>query len=234
MKAIRAQQRRRRRREIKALLDRLVLDQAPDDLDRPGPLAELDRLTWASLPALLAMKREHPIMPGVFYLSLPSEKKGGADWGDVIQGEMEAHRAKARILGRALDTPLSLDISVRGAGRGRKDYDNLAHVILPPFEAIFCAGQRGTIVSYRVYESEGEPGVRVMVLTDQRLHDLEDAIATSRGWVLRHGRLSCATPGSGLRGFTPSEWSRLPLRPLPAVPSTAWSGFLSALWLAGT
>jgi hypothetical protein len=101
---------------------------------------------------------------------------------------MEAHRAKARVLARPLDTPLSLDISVRGAGPGRKDHDNLAHLLLPPFEKIFCAGRRGTVVSYRVYETKAdEPGVRVMVMTDQRLHDMEDAIAASRNWVLRYG-----------------------------------------------
>lgn len=26
-----------------------------------------------------------------------------------------------------------------------------------------------------------------MVMTDQRLHDMEDAIAASRAWVLHHG-----------------------------------------------
>jgi len=101
---------------------------------------------------------------------------------------MEAHRAKVPILARPLDTPLALDISVRGAGTGRKDYDNLAHVVLPPFEEIFCEGQRGTVVSYRVYEGEAEqPGVRVMVMTDERLQDMEDAITGSRDWILRHG-----------------------------------------------
>lgn len=188
MSAMRAEDRRRRHREFKALLDRVLLDQRPDDLDRPGPVAEVDRLSWASSPELLAMKRHHPVMAGVFYLPLPPETSGGPAWSQTVCNEMEAHRAKARILARPLDTSLSLDISVRGAGRGRKDYDNLAHVLLPPFEKIFCASQRGTVVSYRVYESEAdEPGVRVMVLTDQRLQDMEDAIAASRKWVLRHG-----------------------------------------------
>lgn len=186
MSDVRAEDRRRRHREIKALRDRLLLDQSPGDLDRPGPVAEVDRFSWASIPELMAMKRHHPVMAGVFYLPLPPEIKGGPDWSQTVRDEMGNHRAK--VLARPLDTPLSLDISVRGAGPGRKDYDNLAHDLLPPFEEIFCAGRRGTVVSYRVYESEGnEPGVRVMVMTDQRLHDMEDAIAASRDWVLRHG-----------------------------------------------
>jgi Holliday junction resolvase RusA-like endonuclease len=188
MRAIRMDDRRRRQRETKALLDRLLLDQRPGELDRPGPVAEIDQLTWAHVPELVAMKREHPVMPGVFYLPLPTESEGGPDWAQVVRREMEAHRVKTRVLGRPLDTPLSLDISVRGATSGRKDYDNLAHIVLPAFEQIFCADVRGTVVSYRVYESDGdEPAVRVMVTTDQRLQDMEDAIATSRDWVLRHG-----------------------------------------------
>lgn len=188
MAGIRAQQRQRRSREIKVLLDRLLLAQHPGDLDRPGPAPEIDRALWASIPEFLAMKRDHPIMAGVFYLPLPPETKGAPDWSQSVRREMEAHRAKIQLLGRPLDTPLSLDISVRGAGSGRKDYDNLAHIVLPPFEEIFCGGRRGTVVSYRVYTSEGdEPGVRVMVTTDQRLHDMEDAITTSRDWMLTHG-----------------------------------------------
>lgn len=188
MAAIRTEQRRRRQREIKALLDRLLLDQRPGRLDRPGPVAEIDRLSWAGVPELLAITRHHPIMAGVFYLPLPTEIKGGPDWSLTVRREMEAHRARAPILARPLDTPLSLDISVRGTGSGRKDYDNLAHLVLRPFEEIFCDGLRGTVVSYRVYESEGEePGVRVMVMGDERLHDMEDAIVASRDWVLRHG-----------------------------------------------
>jgi hypothetical protein len=151
-------------------------------------VAEIDRLAWASIPELVTMTRHHPVMAGVFYLPLPTETKGGPDWSQTVRDELEAHRAKARILARPLDTPLSLDISVGGTGAGRKDYDNLAHLLLPPFEATFCDGRRGTVVSYRVYEAEAvEPGVRVMVMTDQRLHDMEDAIAASRNWVLRHG-----------------------------------------------
>lgn len=188
MSAMRAEDRRRRHREMKALLDRVLLDQSPGDLDRPGPVAEIDRLSWASIPGLVQMQRDHPVMAGVFYLPLPTETKGGPAWPRTVRDQMGAHRAKARILARPLDTPLSLDISVRGAGPGRKDYDNLAHVLLLPFEDIFCAGRRGTVVSYRVYESAAdEPGVRVMIMTDQRLHDMEDAIAASRAWVMRHG-----------------------------------------------
>jgi hypothetical protein len=188
MQAMRLEDRRRRQRETKAILDRLLLDQKPGKLDRPGPVPEIDRLTWAHILELLAMTRQHPIIAGVFYFPLPAEKDGGPDWPTVVRQAMQDHQAKSRILARTLDTPLSLDISVRGAGSGRKDYDNLAHIVLRTFEEIFCAGVRGTVVSYRVYECEGEkPAVRVMVTTDQRLQNMEEAIETSRGWVLRHG-----------------------------------------------
>lgn len=125
MAALRIDERRRRHREIKALLDRVLLDQRPGELDRPGLVSEIDRLSWASVPELAAMIRHHPVMAGVFYLPLPTETEGGPDWSRIVRDEMEAHRASARILARPLDTPLSLDISVRGAGPGRKDHDNL-------------------------------------------------------------------------------------------------------------
>jgi hypothetical protein len=185
---MRMSDRRRRKREIKALLNKLILEQRPGQLDRPGPISEIDLLSWAGIPELLAMTRGNPVMPGVFYLPLPSQRPGDVRWSDTVRGAMADHRGKFRILERPFDTPLTLDISVRGAGVGRRDLDNLAHDVLVPFEQVFCADRRGTVVSYRVYLADGEPPeVRVMVLADHRLSDMEDAIRASRHWILSRG-----------------------------------------------
>lgn len=185
---MRMSERRRRVREIKVLLDKLILDQRPRKLDPPGPVSEIDVLSWAAVPELLAMTRAHPITTGVFYLPLPPEASGELAWRQTVRTVMTAHQRKVRILERPFDTPLSLDISVRGAGRGRRDLDNIAHDVLIPFEEVFCADRRGTVVSYRAYLADSdEPGVRVMVLADHRSHDMEDAIKASRDWVLANG-----------------------------------------------
>jgi hypothetical protein len=70
---------------------------------------------------------------------------------------------------------------------GRKDLDNLAHALMVPYERVYCAGARGTIASYRVYVSDQEPpGVRVLVMPDSRLETLEQALDTTRNWLIRN------------------------------------------------
>jgi hypothetical protein len=128
-------------------------------------------------------------MAGSFFLPLPPKTSKGDDWRDMVRDAMEEHRRKfAAIASEPLDTGLALDISVRGAGTNRRDLDNLARDVLVPFEQLYCANERGTVVSYRVYEAEGpRDEVRVLVMTDSRLHQLEDAIAQARHWSLSHG-----------------------------------------------
>jgi Holliday junction resolvase RusA-like endonuclease len=190
MLAVRTSERQRRVREYRALRHKLLLDQRPQDYDRPGPRSELDELIWSGMgeDAKLLWHRD-ALMAGSFFLPLPPETSTGANWRDMVRDAMEEHRRKfAAIASEALDTGLALDISVRGAGTNRRDLDNLARDVLVPFEQLYCADERGTVVSYRVYEAEGpHDEVRVLVMTDSRLHQLEDVIAQARHWNLRCG-----------------------------------------------
>jgi hypothetical protein len=62
-----------------------------------------------------------------------------------------------RILDVLIGAPLALDIAVRGPAAG-KDLDNLARDVVVPFEEVFCANERGTVASYRVYRAARESG----------------------------------------------------------------------------
>lgn len=190
MRGLRLAQRHRREREIRALRHRLFLDQRPQDYDRPGPRSELDELLWKGMGEHADLLRDRDLlMPGSFFLPLPPEAHGDGPWKRTVTAAMAEHRERfPGFSAEPLDRALALDIAVRGAGANRRDLDNLARDILVPFEESYCAGRRGTVVSYRVYEAEGpRDEVRVLVMADERLHQLEDAIAKARNWILLHG-----------------------------------------------
>ena len=66
----------------------------------------------------------------------------------------------------------------------------MARDVVVPFEEVFCANERGTVASYRVYHATpdaGSDGVRVLVSGDERLAAFEGAIRASRDWLLSHG-----------------------------------------------
>ncbi|HWM63604.1 MAG TPA: hypothetical protein VNP96_06395 [Solirubrobacterales bacterium] len=190
MQAARIGERQRRVREYRALRHKLLLDQRPQDYDRPGSRSELDELLWSGMGEYAKLLRDRDaLMAGSFFLPLPPETSTGTDWRNMVRDAMDEHRRKFAIVAREpLDTGLALDIAVRGAGANRRDLDNLARDVLVPFEQLYCADKRGSVVSYRVYVAEGERDeVRVLVMTDSRLHQLEDAIAQARQWSLSHG-----------------------------------------------
>ena len=101
---------------------------------------------------------------------------------------MKQHRARWPMLPRFFAQPLALDIAIEGAGSNTRDVDNAAHAVLGAFEELYCAGHRGTVVAYRAYRREGtESGVRVKVLSGDRLRQLENMIDSARGLALARG-----------------------------------------------
>ena len=77
---------------------------------------------------------------------------------------------------------------MRGPATG-KDL-TLARDVVVPFEEVFCANERGTVASYRVYRAaleSGLAGVRLLVTGDERLDSFERAMTTARQWLLTRG-----------------------------------------------
>jgi Holliday junction resolvase RusA-like endonuclease len=178
-----------RDREIAELEGRLLLDQRPKREDRPGtPKAEMDD----EMLARLGLPKPHDLgpyeLPAHFWLPLPPEASGGPAWEQTVRDEMAMHRSRWRLLPTAFDQPLALDISIQGAGANSRDIDNTAHAVLAAFEEVYCEERRGTVVRYRVYRRAGEnPGVRVQVMTDERLRQLDAGVEAARAVVIRLG-----------------------------------------------
>jgi hypothetical protein len=105
----------------------------------------------------------------------------------------------AEWVGDSTETPAVLvaEISVapaptacrmRWSGANSRDIDDTAHAVLTAFEELYCGERRGTVVRYRVYRRVGEnPGVRVQVMTDERLRQLDAGIEAARAVVIRLG-----------------------------------------------
>ncbi|MDA0160467.1 RusA family crossover junction endodeoxyribonuclease [Solirubrobacter ginsenosidimutans] len=177
-----------REREIAELEGRLLLDQRPDRDDRPGP----GKSDTTRLPAGVALASPRPISryesPGRFWLPLPPEFSGGPPWEQTVRSTMARHRERWTMLPQVFDQPLALDISIDGAGGNSRDVDNTAHAVLTAFESIYCGERRGTVVRYRVYRRFGDTlGVRVQVMTEERLRQLDAGIEAARGLVVRAG-----------------------------------------------
>jgi hypothetical protein len=107
------------------------------------------------------------------------------------QSQKPAAGLDRRILDVLVGAPLALDIAVRApTALNARDLDNLARDVVVPFEEVFCANQRGTVASYRVYRAEGAtgpPGVRLLVIGDERLDAFERAVRDARRWILARG-----------------------------------------------
>jgi Holliday junction resolvase RusA-like endonuclease len=178
-----------RDRELAELEGKLLLDQRPTRGDRPGtPEAEIaaEMLARLGLPTLHDLSRYE--LPAHFWLPLPPESSGAPAWERTVRDEMAKHRTRWRLLPTVFDQPLALDISVQGAGANSRDVDNTAHAVLAAFEEVYCGERRGTVVRYRVYRRAGEnPGVRVQVMTDERLRQLDAGIEAARAVVIRLG-----------------------------------------------
>lgn len=179
----------RRKAELRALRRKLLLDNGPGPLDRPGPPPAVTRLLWHSDPSLKRLDSDGIFGPGRFHLPEPAEVRGGATWRHQVRREMTDLHGRWRILDVLIGAPLALDIAVRGSAAG-KDLDNLARDVVVPFEEVFCANERGTVASYRVYRAtpeSGVPGVRLSVTGDERLGSFERAMTTARQWLLIRG-----------------------------------------------
>jgi len=181
-----------RERRIGALESKLILRARPDRDDRPGPdLAARDNELFeaAGMPALEPWTRYE--LPGTMWLPpllLHSRQPGELSWRERAREQLEAHRARWRILPDAFDQPLALDIAIHGAQATTHDIDNVAHTVLQAFEELYCADRRGTVVAYRVYrQASAEAGVRVHLMTDRRLWQLDAAIDEARHAALREG-----------------------------------------------
>ncbi len=181
-----------RERRISALESKRILRARPDRDDRPGPdLAARDNELFeaAGMPALEPWTRYE--LPGTMWLPpllLHSRQPGELSWRERAREQLEAHRARWRILPDAFDQPLALDIAIHGAQATTHDIDNVAHTVLQAFEELYCADRRGTVVAYRVYrQASAEVGVRVHLMTDRRLWQLDAAIDEARHAALREG-----------------------------------------------
>jgi Holliday junction resolvase RusA-like endonuclease len=175
-----------RQRDITELLERLMLDQRPDSGDHPGG-ADLtfDREALARLGLPDPGPRPRWDLPGSFWLPLKGKQ---VSWEQAVSDTMSEHRAKWGVLPEAFGRALALDIGAFGIGPQGKDIDNLAHAVLVPFERLYCGEQRGTVVSYRAYRRPSQrPGVRVMVMTQERMGELGHLIGLARSAVIEEG-----------------------------------------------
>jgi Holliday junction resolvase RusA-like endonuclease len=180
-----------REREIEELELKLLLHERPGFGDRPGPPPALadpevqERVGLAPIDLL-----EKVDTPSAFRVQLPREGTGDGQpsWRSQVRDAMTAHRERWWMFPEVLEEPLALDIAARGMGENGKDIDNLAHTVLAAFEDLFCARMRGTVTAYRAYRtSGGEPGVRVVVMSERRLRQLEAAMDAARDYLMRRG-----------------------------------------------
>jgi Holliday junction resolvase RusA-like endonuclease len=181
-----------RERRIRELQGRFLLHQRPDRYDRPGrDLAARDEELIASFGMAAIAAPDKYELPGTIWLPplftrprLPTE----ASWKDSVRAKFEGHRAHWAQLPSAFEQPVALDIAIHGAASTTHDIDNVAHSILAAFEDQYCGDNRGTVVAYRVYrQASGHSGVRVHLMTGQKLTQLDDAIAEARRLVLSRG-----------------------------------------------
>jgi len=178
-----------RKAELRGLRRKLLLDNGPGPLDRPGPPPAVTRLLWQSNPSLKRLDSDDIFGPGRFRLPEPPGVRGGVPWRQPVRREMTGLHGRWRILDVLIGAPLALDIAVRGPAAG-KDLDNLARDVVVPFEEVFCANERGTVASYRAYRAapeSGLAGVRLLVTGDERLDSFERAMTTARQWLLMRG-----------------------------------------------
>lgn len=184
--------RRIREHQIKEFESELVLRQRPAQGDRPGPdlVAQTRELfAAAGLPEYVPLPRFEP--PGTVWLPpllTRSRKRGEPSWSDLAREKLEAHRARWPILPDIFDRSLALDIAIHGAPATTHDIDNIAHTVLKAFEELYCGDHRGTVTSYRVYrQASDEAGVRVNLMTDEKLRQLDAAIEEAREQMLSEG-----------------------------------------------
>jgi Holliday junction resolvase RusA-like endonuclease len=182
-----------REERIRELQTRRVLQARLGPGDRPGPDhdAEIDRLfsnPGIHKPAPVFGERIE--LPDSIWLPrLLTQTTGDTvDWAGLVAGHFEKHRQRWRGFPQAVEEPLGLDIAIFGAPVSTHDVDNVAHTVLRAFERIYCADNRGTVTSYRVYRrSSDEPAVHVKLMIADALRELRGAIEQARERVVEAG-----------------------------------------------
>lgn len=174
-----------RRREMDRLRRKLLLDQLPGAYDHPlGKEPDFNAELARDL-GIDAIEESRWNLPGSFWLPLGHR---ASDWADAVRLVMQEHRAGWRVLPDAFDNPLALDIAAVGLGSSGKDIDNLGHVVLAEFERLYCGDHRGTVVMYRIYRKpSSSPGVRVQVMTRERLSNVFELVEDARSSVIERG-----------------------------------------------
>jgi hypothetical protein len=172
---------------ILELRTKLLLDQRPMSRDRPGPDQQERDDALARELGLSVDPFPTYELPGAFDLPVPVLGSAGRAWERAVADRMVDHRARWRALPDVIEEPLALDMAVRGDS-GEMDIDNLAHRVLAAFENHYCGSQRGTVAAYRAYRAAGdETSVRVLVMTERRLRQLDELITGVRHYLLRRG-----------------------------------------------
>ena len=174
--------------EATMLVQKLILDQTPGRADHPGAglTRRGRRYAELGLDALdLDAGRDRYELPGRFWLPLRSDQPS---WPEAVRDAMERHLQHWRVLDRAFDQPLSLDIGAFGLTDSGRDVDNLARVVLTEFEQRFCGESRGTVVSYRAYRRPAaQPGIRVLVMGQGRMQQISAVVDEARSAVISRG-----------------------------------------------
>jgi Holliday junction resolvase RusA-like endonuclease len=180
-----------RETEIRQLEVNRLLRQEPDRYDRPGPAPASHLALRGSDNDVVLLQRRYGI-PGTIWLPplLTQRRDGeGESWARLARNQLIAHREDwAPLLPDFFDQPIALDVAIFGADTSTHDIDNIAHVILQNFEELYCQDRRGTVTTYRVYRRTGaQNGIRVQLMTDERLRELEFAIDEARSDVVEAG-----------------------------------------------
>jgi Holliday junction resolvase RusA-like endonuclease len=180
-----------RETEIRRLEINRLLRQEPDRSDRPGPAPNRHLTLRESGNDVALLLRRYGIPETIWLPPLLTERRDGEGepWARLARNQLIAHREKwGPILPDFFDQPIALDIAIFGTGTSTHDIDNVAHVILQNFEELYCQDRRGTVITYRVYRRTGEQsGIRVQLMTDERLRQLEQMIEEARSDVIRAG-----------------------------------------------
>jgi hypothetical protein len=180
-----------RETEIRQLEVNRLLRQEPDRYDRPGAAPDR-RLAPRGSDHDVAVPESWYRVPGTIWLPpLLTERRNGEGepWASLARNQLIEHREEwGPILPDFFDQPIALDIAIFGADTSTHDIDNVAHFILQNFEELYCQNRRGTVTAYRVYRRTGEQsGIRVQLMTDERLRQLEFAIDEARSDVIEAG-----------------------------------------------
>lgn len=181
-----------REKEIRELEMNRLLRHHPDRYDRPGPDPDRHIAPFGLGSDTVVRLQKRYAIPGTIWLPpllTARRDRGGESWSRLARQQLTEHRNDwGPLLPDFFDRPIALDIAIFGADTNTHDIDNVAHAVLQNFEELYCQDRRGTVTAYRAYRQTGEHrGVRVQLMTDDRLRELEHAIDEARSEVIEAG-----------------------------------------------